>query len=185
MSAAAHTPDLRVAPGGTCVLPACSCRWVSDRGYDLDEARDVHGEHVTAFEAITVPELTAGDELRFDGKATSWLVRATAAGGRYAVCTAWFFGAVHYTVVDRLEGVRGAVNVIGNGLGIATGSGPDRGVERAVRMLEHRPDTERRPDADPDGWDTLELVWGISHRNRVPLHLTRHVPATTSDRRAA
>lgn len=144
MSAAAHTPDLRV--GNTAVLPACSRRWVSERGYELGEAARVHAAHVAAFETITVPELT---------------------------------------VVDRLEGVRGAVNVIGHGLGIDTTSGPDTAVDRAVRMLERRSDTELHPDADPDGWDPLELAWGISHRNRVPLHRIRHTPATTSPRRAA
>lgn len=71
MSAAVvHEPDLRVGAGGACVFPACSCRWTSDRGYDLEEAREVHAEHVAAFEAIAVPELASGDKFRFDGKAT-------------------------------------------------------------------------------------------------------------------
>lgn len=180
-----HTPDLQVASDGACVFAACSCRWIDDRGHDLEGALAAHTEHVAAHAAITVPEMTPGDRVRFDGKATSWLVRATAAAGRYAVCTASIFGAVHYTVIDRAEQVRGAINVIGYGLGIDTTRGPDAGVDRAVQMLEHRPNLQLHPGADPDGWDPLERAWGISHRNRVPLRITRHDTATTSDRRAA
>ena len=178
-----HVPAARVHGDGPIVFPGCSCRWLSDRGYDPAAALAVHSEHVTAFEAITVPDLNVGDRVRFDGKATSWLVRATAAGGRYAICTGSIFGVVHYTVVDRLEQIRGAVNVIGYGLGIATTSGPDDGVACAVRMLEHRPDLALTPDADPNAWDGLS--WGVSHRNRVPLHITGLRPATATAWRAA
>jgi hypothetical protein len=98
----------------------------------------------------------SGDRLQFDGKRTSWLVRATACDGRYSIATASMFGHVWYTIIDTNEGIRGALNIIGGGMGISTTAGPDPQIDECVAMLEDRDDT-----------------WEISHRRRVPLNVTR------------
>lgn len=77
------------------------------------------------------------------------------------------FGRIYYTIVDEIAEVRGAMNVIGGGLGINTTEGPDEAIDEALRMLA--PGT---PEAD----DIVDRLghWEISHRNRVPLDITRH-----------
>lgn len=99
-----------------------------------------------------------GDRLRFDGKSTSWLVRAVTTDERYAVATCSLFGAVHYTATDHIEGSRGPLNVVGGGMGVFSTRGPDEGVDDAIRLLE-----------SGGGW-------GVSHRNRVRLNTTGHEP---------
>jgi len=117
--------------------------------------------------------LKPGDRLQFDGKKTSWLVRAT--DDRYALATCSLFGQVYYTIIDENAGIRGAMNIIGGGLGIFTTSGPDPAIDKAMQMLRPaRPWTEEelaagsRPAAD---WS--EGGWEISHRNRVALNITK------------
>lgn len=101
------------------------------------------------------------DRLRFDGKSTSWLVRAVNTDGRYAVATASLFGRVAYTVLDFEDGVRGPLNVIGWGMGIDTTSGPDPQIDEVIAMLD-----------GTGAWkgNTFE----VSHRNRVPISITVH-----------
>lgn len=99
--------------------------------------------------------LSPGDRVRFDGKATSWLVRATACDGRYAICTCSLFGDVYYSIIDHVDRERGPLNILGNGMGIFTMSGPDEGVDETVRLLE-----------EPDGG------WEISRRHSVRLSIT-------------
>ena len=99
--------------------------------------------------------IAPGDELQFDDKKAKWLVRGTAKNG-IALATRSQRGQVLYTLVDQAQGVRGAMNVIGGGLGIETTSGEDPDVAAAIRMI------------DEDGFE-------ISHRNRVPLNITKHV----------
>lgn len=41
------------------------------------------------------------ERVRFDGKRTSWLVRAATKDGRYVLCTCSLFGRVHYTIIDN------------------------------------------------------------------------------------
>lgn len=146
-----------------------------------EEAEADHAAHIAAFDAITVSPLRLGDRLEFDGKSTSWLVRATACRGRYAIATASIFG-VYYTIIDRLLEVRGAMNVVGGSVGIDTRSGPDTGIDQAVHMLEGRPrhiESEFYGDPyDPDAWGH---PYEVSHRNRVPLNITRHIPAPVND----
>lgn len=96
-----------------------------------------------------------GDKLQCDGKATVWLVRGVADNG-IALATAAFFGKVSYTLIDMAHGVRGAMNVIGGGLGIDTTRGDDPNITEAIAMLNNGS--------------------GISHRNRVPLNITKHQP---------
>jgi hypothetical protein len=67
------------------------------------------------------------------------------------------FGRVYYSVLDLREQIRGAVNVIGGGLGIFTTEGPDESIDDAVRMLQSK---------NEFGYD-----WVISHRNRVQLDM--------------
>lgn len=113
--------------------------------------------------------IKVGDHVWFDGKTTRWLVRGVTDDGRYSLATASFFGEVSYTIIDESAGIRGAMNVIGGGLGIGTTSGSDENIDAALRMLR---------SCDPDAmcsheWD--EHNYEISHRNRVPLNITRHV----------
>lgn len=156
----------------------CSCRWANHLVRDTrDEALADHAEHVTAFEVITVPAYPVGDQLRLDGDAdVTWTVRAHAAGGRYLICTAFKDGAVHYTICDRLEMVRGPLNVLGGGMGIDTLTGRDEGIDDTVRRLEQRPSTFDANPEDPDEWDTAS--WGISHRNRLHLAVLEDIPQT-------
>lgn len=162
-----------------CFGARCSCRWRAPiYRATRAEAEADHAEHVAAFEAITVPLFAVGDKVRFDGKRTTWRVRAHAAGGRYVIATCSMFGDVYYTVMDRLEEVRGPLNVIGGGVGIDTTDGPDTGIDAAVRMLEARPDPIHAEydglPYDPEEWDTS---WEVSRRNRVRLDITDHIPA--------
>jgi hypothetical protein len=90
-----------------------------------------------------------GDLIQFGGN-QQWLVRATACEDRYALCTTLLDEAVNYTIIDWHLNVRGAMNVIGGGLGIETLSGPDEEIDEAVWMLE-------------------EGGFEVSHRNHVPL----------------
>lgn len=102
--------------------------------------------------------ITPGDKLQIDGKATTWLVRDVADNG-IALATASLFGQVHYTLIDVTEAVRGALNVIGGGLGIDTSKGDDPNIAEAIELIN-------------DGG------FGISHRNRVPLNITKHQRVT-------
>ncbi|GAA1812599.1 hypothetical protein [Nesterenkonia flava] len=102
-------------------------------------------------------KIEPGDRLQFDGKRTGWLVRGITENGRYALATASMFGDVYYTIIDESAGVRGAMNIIGGGLGIKTISGPDPDIDEAIEQLE-----------------TGEYGWGISHRNQVRLNITGH-----------
>lgn len=106
--------------------------------------------------------LEVGDRVRFDGKATSWLVRASACAGRYHLATASLFGAVHYTIIDHEQGIRGPMNVIGWGLGIFTTCGDDEAIDAAVRMLEEGYGTD-------ENWYPR---WEVSRRGQVPLRIT-------------
>lgn len=98
--------------------------------------------------------IAPGDKLQFDGEKAKWLVRGTAKNG-IALATMSQRGQVLYTLVDQSQGIRGAMNVIGGGLGIETTSGDDPDVAAAIRMI------------DEDGFE-------VSHRNRVPLNITVH-----------
>ena len=116
-----------------------------------------------------------GARLRFDGKSTSWLVRAESDDGRYTLATASFgFMGVAYTIIDHQENVRGAINVIGGGgMGITTTSGHDPEIDRVIKMLRPYPDDYF--DGYPDGRPVdHEEPYGyeVSHRNRVPLRIT-------------
>ena len=98
--------------------------------------------------------MQVGDRVRCDGKRTAWSVRASACSGRYFIATCSIFGVVYYTIIDLLGEVRGPLNIIGHGLDIFTTSGPDEGIDLAVRLLE-----------SDEGWT-------ISHRACVPLVVT-------------
>jgi hypothetical protein len=98
------------------------------------------------------PTVKPGDRIRFDGKRTSWLIRAQTEDGRYQVATCSMFGRVYYTVIDHHENVRGPLNVIGQGMGIFTTKGPDDAIDNTVSMLES------------GGFE-------VSHRNRVALRI--------------
>ena len=100
----------------------------------------------------TSPRETRGPLLLFDGKRTPWRVRAAACDGRYSIATCSVFGRVLYTIVDWQEKIRGPLNIVGQGMGIFTTSGPDPAIDETVRLLE-----------EPDGG------WEVSYRNRVPL----------------
>lgn len=120
-----------------------------------------------------LPTYSPGDRLRFDGKATSWLVRAQTADGRYSLATASFFGAVRHTIIDWPGGVRGAMNISGHGLSIFTTSGADGAIDEAMAMLEEGIADEAQAAADGV---PISGQWGISHRNQVRLHVTGHRP---------
>jgi hypothetical protein len=104
-----------------------------------------------------------GERVRFDGERRTWLVRATACEGRYAIATSNRFGTVLYTIIDRDENVRGPLNTLGGGLGIKTTSGPDPEIDAAVARLE--------------GAGEWGSQWKVSERNRVPLVITERQPA--------
>ncbi|WP_028474078.1 hypothetical protein [Nocardioides alkalitolerans] len=109
--------------------------------------------------------LAVDDRLRFDGKATSWRVRAVSDDGRYVLATASLFGDVAYTILDWEQGVRGPLNVIGGGMGIDTTSGPDEQINKTMNMITG---TDQALAAS---------TWEVSRRNRVPIAITRHVKA--------
>jgi hypothetical protein len=130
----------------------------------------------------SAPEIEAmmpavGTRVRFDGKRTSWRVRAHAGRGRYTICTAWFGchprtkeRQVGYTIIDWHERIRGPLNVIGGGMGIATLDGPDPAIDRTVEMLDEGVEFERTAAIDhctPCGG------WQVSQRNNLPLVITR------------
>jgi len=103
--------------------------------------------------------MNVGDRVRFDDSATSWLIRAEARDGRYHIATCALFGRVYYTILDHHAGVRGPLNIVGQGMGITTLAGPDEGIAETVRLLE----------------EVSELgsyEWEVSHRNYVPLRAT-------------
>lgn len=100
-----------------------------------------------------------------------WLARAATADNRYVLLTtvsplteeeAEEHGLpvgsrqVRYTVIDWHAYRRGALNVIGGGLGIETTSGPDEQIAEAIAML-----------SEPGGG------WELSHRNWVRLAIAR------------
>lgn len=107
-----------------------------------------------ALRAIRRPH--PGDRVRFDGKTTSWLAREGTSDGRYLLCTASVFGKTVYTIVDFDEQVRGPLNVVGHGMGIHTTRGPDPAIVETLDRLDQPGDQ-----------------WCVSHRNQVPLQITR------------
>lgn len=114
------------------------------------------------------------DRLQFDGKRTSWRVRASTENGRYTIATCSVGKHVLYTIIDWHENIRGAMNVSGGGLGIFTRSGPDPEIDGAIEMLEEGIRFEEQRDA---GGPIVSDYWTVSHRNRVPLNVTRHTAA--------
>lgn len=125
---------------------------------------------IEATQTITKPDT----RLRFDNKPTSWLVRAVSEDGRYALATASFgFMGVAYTIIDHNEQVRGAINVLGGGMGINTNIGADPQIDHVMKMLRPYPADyfEGHPDGRPVDPDN---PYGsqVSHRNRVPLNIT-------------
>lgn len=126
---------------------------------------------------VTAVDLPIDSKLRFDGKATSWRVRAHTTSGRYTLCTASLFGQVLYSIIDWTEDIRGAMNIVGGGLGIFTTAGPDEAIDEAIEMLEEGEQFEADCAADgsiPSG------QWTVSHRNQVPLNITYARPAETT-----
>ena len=124
-------------------------------------------------------EVQVGDRLRFDGKATSWLVRARSEYGRYLLATGSIFGDVYYSILDLDENIRGPLNVIGHGVGIETLSGPDPYIDEAMAMLEGR--------SHPDGCECGEFrckihpeQYRVSRRACVPLVISTRTPAGSS-----
>jgi len=81
---------------------------------------------------IETGEIRVGDRVRFDGKSTSWLVRAESEDGRYQVATCAQFGKVHYTILDRAEGFRGLEIA---SVSVDTLRGPDRNIDKILEML--------------------------------------------------
>lgn len=123
---------------------------------------------------LNAAALPVDSKIRFDGKATSWRVRAHTEAGRYTIATASVGRYVLYTIIDWQESERGAMNVIGGGLGIFTRSGPDENIDEAIEMLEEGIRFEAECLADgsiPSGH------WGLSHRHNVPLVITVARPA--------
>ena len=107
-----------------------------------------------------IKDYAVGDRVRFDNKQTAWFVRAVIPERDMLLATCTIFGKIYYTIVDFGEDVRGAMNVIGGGLGIFSRHGPDPAIDKAVENLRAR---------IFDQWR-----WGVSHRNRVPLKITDH-----------
>jgi hypothetical protein len=101
-----------------------------------------------------------GYRVRFDDKSTSWLVRAVSDDGRYTLLTCAHFGEVAYTIIDWRQGVRGAMDVLGGGMGIDTLSGPDENIDEAMDMLAGRGEFHNGN------------YWGVSRRNRVSLRIS-------------
>lgn len=115
-------------------------------------------------------KLKPGDRVRFDGKATSWLVRASARDGRFDIATASLFGQLYYTIIDHAEGVRGALNaVFGVPEEIVMRQGSDAGIDALAKMLDGTYGLD-------EGEEPVE-TWEVSHRNRVPLNITKVVRA--------
>jgi hypothetical protein len=123
----------------------------------LSEAKHQAARQHAAHGAVAAPKPAPGagrvssevEQIRFDGKRTGWHVRGHAKDGRYTLVTCKQFENVLYSVIDWEENVRGAMTVIGGGLGIDTAQGEDPAVDEALEMLE----------------DSFE----VSHRNRVSL----------------
>jgi hypothetical protein len=117
--------------------------------------------------------LAVDDRVRFDGKRTSWRVRGHTASGRYTVVTASFFGEVAYSIIDWEDDVRGALNVIGGGMGIDTTSGPDPAIDETIGRLEEG----ERDVAEAEAAGAISSGhWAVSHRNYVPLNITGRTP---------
>jgi len=124
---------------------------------------------------VTTASIAPGDRVRFDGKRTSWLARAGTPDGRYLLLTASFFGEVAYTIIDWERDVRGAMYVLGGGLGIETLRGPDPRIDEAISMLRPSLLAGESPVGaeDDDGLRGFEVSW----RNFVPLRITSVRPA--------
>lgn len=101
--------------------------------------------------------LKVGDRIKFAEERMSYTVKAV--GPRYIVCTKPFNPrrTVLYTVVDRVDRVRGTENVV-FGMGFET----DEQCADAIDRLE---------GVDPN------FQTGVSHRNRIPLRVERVIPA--------
>lgn len=97
-----------------------------------------------------------GDRLELrQGRGLEWTVRAHTRERRYYLATAINDeGIIHYTILEPSNGVRGALGTIEYGLDIHTVAGPDERINEAISMLE--------------------VGWGISHENRVPLAVLAH-----------
>jgi hypothetical protein len=102
-------------------------------------------------------DIKIGDRLQFDGKKTTWLVRDKAKNG-ISLATCSIFGQIYYTLIDQTAGVRGAMNVLGGGLGIETTKGDDPEIAAAIEMI------------DDGGFE-------ISRRRSCPLNITGHKTA--------
>lgn len=124
---------------------------------------------------MTKPAFAVGSRVRFDGKRTSWLVRACTSKQRYFLATAAIFGKVYYTIIDMEDRVRGAMNISGGGLGIFSTRGPDEEIDGAIAMLEESLQSAAKYFAEhPENKGKVEYSgeWGVSSRNRVPLKIT-------------
>lgn len=176
-----HRPVLRSADRRAPVDLACTCRWVADDSYpDTRLAVIAHRAHVDQFERITFPEVNPGDLLKFDRTGFGWTARATAATGRYVIATAPAVGRVVYTVIDRLRGLRGPLDVsVGT---ISSLHGEDPTVTEMVASLEGRP---HAGETDVDGWDPNHPPARLARQGAVPAVLTSHDHSTPEARRAA
>ena len=85
-----------------------------------------------------------------------------AADDRYAICTRPHFDTVLYFIADFKEGVRGTENLV-FGMGAET-------VEQCEQMMRRL--TGEAFEHSSPGYQTE-----VSHRNRVPLNITRHSAA--------
>lgn len=111
-------------------------------------------QRITPLPGRALYRLTIGDKITFAEERLAYTVQARS--GRYLVCTKPFNPkhTVLYTVVDLVENVRGTENLI-FGMGAETREQCEEMIER----LEGRTEDGFRSE--------------VSHRNRVPLKVTR------------
>ena len=109
--------------------------------------------------------------LQFNGKRTSWRVRANTSDGRYTVATAYYFGKLAYTIIEWGAQIRGPLNVIGGGVGIFSSAGADPAIDRLLEQLDEG--TSIRAEAEAAGAH-CSGEWSISYRHRVPLEVTSY-----------
>lgn len=122
------------------------------------------------------PALAVGDRVRFgypygDETRRWWTIRAV--DERFTVLTrqADFRkkGESFYTVIDRQRGVRGPINLIGQGWDIDEPNGPERLLRALQRHGEIAEIVRRDGTYTYDGPDDIAVE--VSYRNNVPIDI--------------
>lgn len=127
---------------------------------------------------IDLADVEVGSRIYFEEEKRPYRVRARS--GRYLVCTKPHNPkkTVLYTVVDLVEQVRGTENLV-----FGFGAETDEECREMVDRLEGRGESDSEEDLAylrtiiPDIKPAPPCKTEVSHRNRIPLRISRLTPA--------